>query len=205
MKFTGPKAKRCRRQGTNIYGSDKYDKILQRKPYGPGKGPRSRGKRPSEYGRQLLEKQKARDMFGLSEKQFHRMYKLASASMGQTGDTMLRLLERRLDNVIYRAGFALTRLQARQFAAHGLFTVNGVRVTTPSYSLKEGDIVEVRGKSKQSSVFSPILEAHEKYMPPSWLKVDAGSLKVEVTGMPEADDFEQAIDVRQVIEYYSRR
>ena len=205
MKFTGPKAKRCRRQGTNIYGSDKYDKILQRKPYGPGKGPRSRGKRPSEYGKQLLEKQKARDMFGLSERQFVRVYKAAAASQEQTGDMMLRLLERRLDNAIYRSGFAFTRLQARQFAAHGLFTVNGVRVTSPSYLLKEGDVIEVRGKSKSSNVFSPIIEAHDKYMPPSWLKADPSSLKSEVVGMPSTDDFEQAIDVRQVIEYYSRR
>lgn len=205
MKFTGPKAKRCRRQGTNIYGSDKYDKILQRKPYGPGKGPRSRGKRPSEYGKQLLEKQKARDMFGLSERQFVRVYKAAAASKEQTGDMILSILERRFDNTLYRAGFAFTRLQARQFASHGLFTVNGVRVTTPSYQLKEGDVIEVRGKSKSSNVFSPILEAHDKYMPPSWLKVDASNLKAEVVGTPTADDFEQAIDVRQVIEYYSRR
>ncbi len=205
MKFTGPKAKRCRRQGTNIYGSDKYDKILQRKPYGPGKGPRTRGKRPSEYGKQLLEKQKARDMFGLSERQFHRLYETASATTGQTGETLLQLLERRLDNVLYRAGFALTRLQARQFAGHGLFAVNGTRVTSPSFCVKPGDIVEARGRSKSSPVFSTILEAHEKYMPPSWLKVDSGNLKVEVTGQPTADDFEQAIDVRQVIEFYSRR
>ncbi|MCA9370412.1 MAG: 30S ribosomal protein S4 [Candidatus Peregrinibacteria bacterium] len=205
MKFTGPKAKRCRRQGTNIYGSDKYDKILQRKPYAPGKGPRSRGKRPSEYGRQLLEKQKARDMFGLSERQFVRLYKAAAASKAQTGDMILQLLERRLDNTIYRSGFAFTRLQARQFASHGLFTVNGVRVTSPSFLLQEGDVVEIRGKSKNSNVFNPIIEAHDKYMPPSWLKVDANSLKTEVVSLPSADDFEQAIDVRQVIEYYSRR
>lgn len=205
MKFTGPKAKRCRKQGTNIYGSDKYDKILQRKPYGPGKGPRSRGKRPSEFGKQLLEKQKARDMFGLSERQFVRVYKAAAASREQTGDMMLRLLERRLDNTLYRAGFAFTRLQARQFACHGLFTVNGVRVTSPSYLLKEGDVIEIRTKSKSSAVFNPILEAHEKYMPPTWLKVDASNLKAEVVGTPSPDDFEQAIDVRQVIEYYSRR
>ena len=205
MKFTGPKAKRCRRQGTNIYGSDKYDKVLQRKPYGPGKGPRDRGKRPSEYGKQLLEKQKARDMFGLSERQFHRLYKAAAASKEQTGEQLLSLLERRLDNTLYRAGLAFTRLQARQFAAHGIFMVNGVRVTSPSYRMKEGDVIEVRSKTKSSPVFSPITEAHEKYMPPSWLKVDAGNLKVEVVGTPQADDFEQAIDVRQVIEYYSRR
>jgi len=205
MKYTGPKAKRCRRQGTNIYGSDKYDKILQRKPYGPGKGPRTRSKRPSEYGRQLLEKQKARDMFGLSERQFVRLYKAAASSQEQTGETLLKLLERRLDNTLYRAGFALTRLQSRQFSAHGVFMVNGVRVTSPSYSVREGDIIEVRTKSKSSPVFTPIVEAHEKYMPPSWLKVDPSSLKIEIVGLPTADDAEQAIDVRQVIEYYSRR
>ncbi|MDP7068948.1 MAG: 30S ribosomal protein S4 [Candidatus Peribacteraceae bacterium] len=205
MKFTGPKAKRCRRHGTNIYGSDKYDKILQRKPYGPGKDPRARGRRPSEYGKQLLEKQKARDMFGLSERQFVRLYKAAAACKEQTGDMILQFLERRLDNTIYRAGFAFTRLQARQFTSHGIFLVNGVRVTSPSYRLKDGDVIEVRERSKTSPVFSPILEAHEKYMPPSWLKVDASKLRAEVSGVPQADDFEQAIDVRQVIEFYSRR
>lgn len=205
MKFTGPKAKRCRRHGINLFGSDKYDKILQRKPYGPGKGPRTRGKRPTEYGKQLLEKQKARDMFGVSERQFNRLYKTAANLKGQTGDELLSLLERRLDNVLYRAGFALTRLQSRQFTSHGLFTVNGVRVTSPSYSVKEGDVIAVRPKSKNSSVFTPIMDAHEKYMPPTWLKVDAGALALEITGQPTVDDFEQAIDVRQVIEYYSRR
>ncbi len=205
MKYTGPKAKRCRRHGSNIYGSDKYDKVLQRKPYGPGKGPRSRGKRPSEYGKQLLEKQKARDMFGISERQFRKMYVTASASKGQTGDMLLKLLECRLDNAIYRAGFAFTRMQARQFAGHGMFTVNSVRVTTPSFILKPGDILEARTKAKSSPVFVPILEAHEKYMPPAWLKVDSGSLKAEVIGSPGTEDYEQAIDVRQVIEYYSRR
>ena len=205
MKYTGPKAKRCRRQGVNIYGSDKYDKILQRKPYGPGKGPRTRSKRPTEYGRQLLEKQKARDMFGLSERQFVRLYKAAVASQDQTGDTLMKLLERRLDNALYRSGFALTRLQSRQFSAHGVFTINGVRVTSPSYRLKIGDVIEVRSKSKSSPVFTPILEAHEKYMPPSWLKVDPSNLKVEVVALPVVEDAEQAIDVRQVIEYYSRR
>ena len=205
MKYTGPKAKRCRKHGVNIYGSDKYDKILQRKPYGPGKGPRARGKRPSEYGKQLLEKQKARDMFGLSERQFQKLYMIASNTKGQTGDMLLKLLERRLDNVLYRAGFAFTRLQARQFAGHGIFKVNGIRVTAPSYTLEPGDVVEARPQTKSSPVFTPILEAHDKYMPPTWLKVDAGNLKVEVTGSPEAADYEQAIDVRQVVEYYSRR
>lgn len=205
MKFTGPKAKRCRRQGTNIYGSDKYDRVLQKKPYGPGKGPRTRGGRLSEYGKQLAEKQKARDMFGLSERQFHNLYKASAAAIGQTGDVLLQNLERRLDNVIYRAGFALTRLQSRQFVSHGLFMVNGTRVTSPSYQVKEGDVISVRDRSKNSPVFGPITDAHEKYLPPSWLKVNSGSLTVEIVSLPDTESAEQAIDVRQVIEFYSRR
>ena len=205
MKYTGPKARRCRKQGTNLYGSDKYDKILQKKPYAPGKDPKFRGRRPSEYGKQLMEKQKARDMFGLSERQFKKIYAIASAATGKTGETFLRLLERRLDNAIYRAGFAKTRMQSRQIAGHGMFLVNGKRVTTPSYTLKPGDKFEARPKAKTSPMFGPILEAHEKYMPPSWLKVNAAALSAEVTGEPTPEDVEQAVDVRQVIEFYSRR
>lgn len=205
MKYTGPKAKICRRFGTNIYGSDKYDKVLQRKPQGPGKGPRDRMGRKSEYAQQLGEKQKMRSMYGLSEKQFHRVYKEAAAAEGQTGAVMKQLLERRLDNVVYRAGFTLTRLQSRQFVSHGLFTVNGIRVTVPSYRIREGDKVAVRERSKMSPVFDPILQAHEKYMPPGWMKVDARNLSVEITALPDADSAEQAVDIRQVIEFYSRR
>jgi len=205
MKFTGPKAKRCRRQGSNIYGSDKYDKILQRKPQGPGKSPRARAGRKSEYAQQLQEKQKVRDMYGLSERQFRRLYDEAVKSRGgQTGDIMKQLLERRLDNAIYRAGLALTRLQARQMAGHGMFMVNGSRVTSPSYRLKEGDELSVRPRSKNSPLFSSIVSQHEKYLPPGWMKVNSGDLKVSVVGVPTPDDAEQAIDVRQVIEFYSR-
>lgn len=188
----------------NIYGSDKYDKILQRKPYPPGKAPRARLGRQSEYAKQLKEKQKARDMYGLSERQFHRLYKAAAAAKGQTGDVMKQLLERRLDNVIYRAGFALTRLQSRQFINHGLFEVNGTRVTIPSYQVKPEEVVTIRERNKTSPVFGPIVAAHEKYMPPGWLKVDSANLKAEVVKVPEPDDAEQAIDIRQVIEFYSR-
>jgi|TARA_B100002003_G_C14028953_1_gene496035 small subunit ribosomal protein S4 len=205
MKYTGPKAKICRRFGTNIFGSDKYDKILQRKPQGPGKGPRDRMGRKSEYAEQLSEKQKMRSMYGLSEKQFHNLYKEAAAAEGQTGDVIKQLLERRLDNVIYRAGFALTRMQSRQFVSHGLFTVNGVRVTVPSYRIRTGDQIAVREKSKTSPIFGPILQAHEKYMPPEWAKVNASNISLEVAGLPDAESAEQAVDIRQVIEFYSRR
>lgn len=204
MKYNGPKARRCRRQGMNLYAADKYDKILAKKPFGPGKNAKYRAPRPSEYSRQLLEKQRARDMYGLSEKQFSNLYAEASVQTGQTGDAMKQMLERRLDNVIYRAGFAKTRLQSRQFVGHGLFMVNGKRVTTPSYRVRPGEVVTIRPQSKDSPVFAPILAAHEKYTAPKWLKVDTGSLKVEVVTVPEATDAEQAIDMRQVVEFYSR-
>lgn len=205
MKYTGPKAKICRRFGINIYGADKYDKILQRKPQPPGKSPRARLGRKSEYAQQLMEKQKMRLLYGLSEKQFRRLYDQASGIKSKpTGDSMRELLEQRLDNAIYRAGFAMTRLQARQFVSHGLLTVNGQRVTVPSYKVRQSDIVEVRTRNKTSQIFADIVAAHDKYMPPSWLKVNSGTLSFEVINLPEAEAAEQAIDVRQVIEFYSR-
>lgn len=204
MKYTGPKAKKVRRQGVNIYGSDKYDKILQKKPYGPGKSPKSRPGRKSEYANQLTEKQKARDMYGLSERQFRRLYDTASASGGETGLRLRQLLETRLDNTIFKAGFAMTRLQSRQFVGHGLFLVNGVRVTSPSYQVSEGDKIEIRAKTKSSPVFQAISDAHDKYTPPAWMKVDAAAKKIEVLSVPVEADLEQAVDARQIIELYSR-
>ena len=204
MKYNGPKARRCRRQGMNLYGTDKYDKILQRKPHGPGKSPRAQQSRLSEFGQQLKEKQKARDMYGLSESQFRRMYDAASKVSGQTGNILKQLLERRLDNTVYRAGFALTRMQARQFVGHGLFLVDGGRVTTPSYQVRPGEVVTVRPQVKDSPVFGPILAAHEKYLPPVWMKVDPGQKRIEVASLPDPDSAEKAIDMRQIVEYYSR-
>lgn len=204
MKYTGPKAKRCRRHGMNLYGVDKYDKILQRKPQGPGKGPRGQTPKKSEYANQLGEKQKTRDMYGLSERQFRRMYDTAAKVSGQTGDFLKQLLERRLDNAIYRAGLATTRMQARQFVSHGMFLVDSVRVTTPSFQVKPGNVITVRPRNKTSPIFSPILAAHEKYLPPNWLKVDSSKMQVEVAALPGAEHAEQAIDMRQIIEFYSR-
>src|SRR3989338_238534 len=114
MKYIGPKAKKCRQQGMNLFGSDKYDRILQKKPYAPGKGPRVRSGRKSPYARKLLEKQRVRTLYGINERQFRRLYEDASRAKGQTGEILKQLLERRLDNVIYRAGFSLTRLQSRK-------------------------------------------------------------------------------------------
>ena len=204
MKYTGPKARRARRLGVNLYGSDKYDKIMAKKPYGPGKGPKTRSGRDSEYAQQLKEKQKARVIYGLSEKQFARLYSEAVKSKGRTGDQIKQLLEQRLDNLIYRAGFAMTRMQSRQFAGHGLFMVDGHRVTTPSYRVQPGQVISIRKQAKDSPVFVSIRERNQKYLAPKWLKVDTDALKVEVISTPDAADAEQAVDMRLVVEYYSR-
>ena len=204
MKYTGPKARKCRRHGMNLYASDKYDKVLQRKPYGPGKSPKSRAGRDSEYSKQLKEKQRARDMYVLSERQFARLYREASRAKGRTGDQMKQLLEQRLDNLIYRAGFALTRLQARQFAGHGLFMVDGQRVTSPSYRVRPGEVITVRPKVKDSPIIVGNLEKNDKYLPPKWLKVNPAARAIEVIAVPGPEDGEQAVDMRQVVEFYSR-
>jgi small subunit ribosomal protein S4 len=204
MKYNGPKARRVRRLGVNIYGSDKYDKVLQRKQNGPGKNPKDRPGKLSEYGQQLREKQKARDMYGLSESQFSRLYGMATKVTGQTGDALKQMLEQRLDNVVYRAGFAMTRIQSRQFVGHGLFMVDGVRVTVPSFQVKPGQVITVRPQSKDSPVFGTIAAAHQKYTAPEWLKVDAGQLRAEIVSLPKPEHAEQAIDMRQIVEFYSR-
>lgn len=204
MKYTGPKARRCRRQGANIYGSDKYDRVLQKKPYGPGKGPKVRSAKKSEYAVQLQEKQKVRDAFGVSERQFKRYYMEALRSVGASGEAMLQLLERRFDNVIYRAGFALTRLQARQMAGHGMFLINGRRCNIPSRRVAPGEIIEIRLRSAGSPMFAGILHATEKFVPPSWMNVDPSKLRIEIVSLPSQPHFEQGLDIQKVIELYSR-
>ncbi len=204
MRYTGPKARKARRLGMNLYGSDKYDRIMQKKPFGPGKNAKTRQGRDSEYAKQLKEKQKARDMYGLSESQFRRLYGEALKQKGKTGDQMRSLLEQRFDNVLYRAGFALTRFQARQFAGHGLFLVDGKRVTIPSMRVRPGQVITVRPRAKDSPIFGIILEKNDKYNAPKWLKADPNALRAEVVAVPASDDGEQGVDMRLVVEFYSR-
>lgn len=204
MRYTGPKARRCRRQGVNLYGSEKYEAILQRKPYPPGKTPKSRLERQSSFAQQLRMKQRARDIYGLTEQQFRRVYREAASQKGQTGETMLQLLERRLDNTLYRAGFAHTRLQARQMAAHGLFLVNSRRVTLPSFRVVPGMILCMRPRSSDSPLFTEVPMRQQKFSPPSWLRLDVSGGRVEVLGLPGGTEVEQTIDIRQVVEFYSR-
>ncbi|MFA5842916.1 MAG: 30S ribosomal protein S4 [Candidatus Gracilibacteria bacterium] len=203
-RYRGPRARHCRRLGVNIYGSEKFDKILAKRNFPPGMHGQSHFSKKTEYAKQLLEKQKARLMFGLTEKQFHNYYKKAESGNGVTGEELLRLLERRLDNVIYRTGFAKTRAQARQMVGHGLFKMNGRRITIPSIQVKIGDKVEIRTKNANSPIFESVKAGKEKIKPPSWLKAEAAKLTLEVVALPEKDDLEQLIQSSLIVEFYSK-
>ena len=204
MKYIGPKARLCRREGFNLFGSDKYQKIMAKRATIPGMHGGKRQGKFTEYAKQLREKQKLKRMFGLSEKQFRRTFDKAESMKGVTGENLLQLLEQRIDNVVYRSGFAMTRMQARQFVSHGLFMLNGRRVDVPSIMIKEGDVIEVRPKSKGSSVFIKNLDVNEKYNAPSWLSVDKKSISVKITGVPTNEHYEQAISPQMIVEFYSR-
>lgn len=188
----------------NLFGSPKYEKILTKKGYPPGMHGRSKFAKKSEFGGQLEAKQRARFLYNVSEKQFEHYYHIAAKMEGVTGEQLLMLLERRLDNVIFRAGFAVTRFQARQIASHGLVKLNGRRVNIPSVSVKEGDRIEVRERSMDSKLFANNLETNKKYAPPKWLVVDQKKLAITIKRLPEKEELEQAIDSQLVVEYYSK-
>lgn len=204
MRYTGPKARLCRREGINLFGSPKYQKILQKRPGIPGIHGGGRMGKMTEYARQLREKQKAKRAYGLSEKQFYRCFQEATRMKGVTGENLFELLERRLDNVLYRAGFALSRPQARQFATHGLFMLNGRRVDIPSIIVREGDVIEVRPKTKGSAIFHKNAEDLKDYTAPAWLKAETGKLKVEILELPTPQHFDAFVDTQLIVEFYSR-
>lgn len=194
-RYLGSKAKICKRVGANIYGTPKYDAILAK-----ASSKKKTMKKSSEYGTQLLEKQKARFMFGISEKQFERYFEKALHSQGVTGAELLRSLERRLDNVIYRAGLAQTRPQARQMASHGHFELNGHKVTVPSIAVRPGDVITLRKKMETSPLYVGFGEVESL----KWLKIDAKKKTVTVERLPEEDELERTIAVQLIVEYYSR-
>lgn len=202
MRYTGPKARLCRREGINLFGSDKYDKILAKRPQAPGQHG-AKGSKLSGYGKQLREKQKVRIMYGLSEKQLRKLFADAKKMEGMTSLNMMKLLEQRLDNVVYRAGFARTRMQARQMVNHGHFMLNGHRVTTPSIRVKAGDTFQVRDKAKNSPLFQGFKELKSD-ISPSWINVTKSNLSIEVKSLPGDDDIEHIIDPALIVEFYSR-
>ncbi|HOG27414.1 MAG TPA: 30S ribosomal protein S4 [Candidatus Cloacimonas sp.] len=203
-KYTGPKARLCRKFGENIYGNAKYDKILSRRKFPPGQHGRTLRRKPTDYNLHLREKQKLRNTYCLLEKQFSNYFKKAAKASGVTGDNLLQLLERRLDNVVYRMGFAVTRMQARQFVNHGHFLVNGRKVDIPSYLLKEGDIIEVRTQSRSMKALVEAMDKTEVTSPYSWLSIDKENFRGQFNSIPAVSEIPVTCDLRLVVEFYSK-
>lgn len=199
-----PIVKQSRREGYALH--PKAHKIMAKKSGIPGQHGRSRQGKVSLYAQQLREKQKVRRLYGLLEKQFARLMKDANRAEGQSGEVLLQLLERRLDNVIYRAGFATSRRAARQLVTHGHFMLNGRRVDIPSIRVKVGDEIVVRPKSAKSGYFANIENILKDSVqgPLSWLKSDSKKLAVTITGLPKRDEAEPDITEQLIVEYYSR-
>ncbi len=199
-----PIVKQSRREGYALH--PKAVKIMAKKSTPPGQHGRSRQAKPSLYATQLREKQKVRRLYGLLEKQFSRLMKEASRSRGQSGELLLQLLERRLDNAVYRAGFSTSRRGARQLVTHGHFLLNGRRVDIPSIRLKEGDEIELRPKSKEATYFKEIDEVFKNtsQVPLSWMKSDIKKINIKITGLPKREEVEDGIEEQLIVEYYSR-
>ena len=201
---TSPIVKQSRREGYALH--PKAHKIMAKKSGIPGQHAHGRQGKMSLYAQQLREKQKVRRLYGLLEKQFARLMVDANRSAGQSGQVLLQLLERRLDNAVYRAGFATSRRAARQLVTHGHFLLNGRRVDIPSIRLKEGDEIVVRPKSTKSAYFTQIDEVVKNTNQPSlsWLKSDVKKLTIKITGLPKREEAEADINEQLIVEYYSR-
>lgn len=199
-RYTGPKTKIARKFGEAIFGPDK---VLSKKNYPPGQHGNSRKRKTSEYGIQLKEKQKAKFTYGVLEKQFRNLFEKASRTKGITGEVLLQLLEARLDNVVFRLGIAPTRAAARQLVAHKHITVDGSVVNIPSYTLKPGQIVGVRERSKSLEVIEAALTGfnHSKY---PWLEWDATSKLGKYLHTPERADIPENIKEQLIVELYSK-
>lgn len=202
-RYTGPKARVSRRLGTNIWGTKGETIALDRRPYPPGEHGRSRRRgNVSEYLLQLQEKQKARHTYGLTERQFRNIFTEASRRQGVTGDNMLRFLELRLDNVIYRAGWGATRPQSRQFVNHGHVNVNGRRVTIPSYRVRKGDVIELRSKARSFTVVQWNSDVLDR-TPPAWLD-QSGEFQITVRELPLREQIDIPVREQLIVELYSK-
>ena len=202
-RYTGPRARVSRRLGTNIWGTKGETIALDKRPYPPGEHGRSRRRGSvSEYLLQLQEKQKARFSYGLTERQFRNIFAEASRRQGVTGENMLRFLELRLDNVIYRAGWAAPRPQARQFVGHGHVNVNGRRVDIPSYRLRKGDVVELRPAAQDFTVVQWNLDVLDR-TPPAWLDRNE-QFQVTVRELPIREQIDIPVREQLIVELYSK-
>ncbi len=201
MRYTGPKVKRARRLGFAF--TDKDAKILQKRNFAPGQHGQSRA-RISEYGMQLREKQKAKINYGVTERQFLRYFEKASNKQGVTGDFLLQMLELRLDNIVYRLGFAATRAQARQLVNHGFFEVNGKKVDIPSYATRPGDVISVRENKKNAKYMQVQKEILKNFKSQDWVELKAADFSGKVLSSPTPEQIGNLIDTQLIVEHYSR-
>jgi small subunit ribosomal protein S4 len=199
-RYTGPATRKSRRLGVDLVGGDQS---FEKRPYPPGQHGRARIKE-SEYRQQLQEKQKARFSYGVMEKQFRRYYEEANRLPGKTGDNLLRILESRLDNVVYRAGIARTRRMARQLVSHGHFTVNGVKVDIPSYRVEQHDIIDVKEKSLNTDPFVIARETAGDRPIPGWLQVIGDRQRILVHQLPERAQIDIPLTEQLIVELYSK-
>jgi len=204
-RYRGPVGKISRRLGVGI--TEKGQRILSKRPFPPGQhGPGARKRQVSDYGLQLTEKQKARHMYGVLERQFRRIFAHASRQSGVTGEHLLSLLERRLDNVVYRLGFATTRAQARQIVNHGHITVNDQKTDIPSFTVKIGQVIAVRPESKKLTYFRNLVDSGnlQHYRAPEWLILKSAELSGQIVALPRREDAEPDINEQLIVEFYSR-
>lgn len=206
-RYTGAKCRLCRREGAKLFlkGDRCFtDKCAyERRPYAPGQHGRIR-KKMSDYAVQLREKQKVRRMYGILEEQFRAYFQRADMKKGVTGDNLLIFLERRMDNVVYRMGFANSRNQARQLVRHGVFTLNGRRVTVPSIQVKTGDVVGVREQNRNSPIIKEAQQVIARRGCPAWVEVDGEALKGKVNALPTREDIQFPINEQLIVELYSK-
>lgn len=204
-RYTGPVGKVSRRLNLGI--TEKGQRILSRRPFPPGQhGPNAKRRKVSEYGVRLVEKQKARYMYGVLERQFVRTFERARRMQGETGDNLFSLLERRLDNVVYRMGIATTRAQARQIVNHGHISVNGTKTDIPSFTVKVGETISVRPESRNLIYFQNLglVGGRSGSQVPAWISPEPNDLAARVVSLPTREDAEQGIRAQLIVEHYNR-
>ena len=206
-RYTGAVCRLCRREGQKLFlkGERCYSEkcSVGLRAYAPGQHGQGR-KKSSEYGLQLRAKQTARRFYGVQENQFHHYFEIAERKQGITGDNLLKILESRLDNVVYRVGFASSRAEARQLVGHGHFEVNGSRVDIASYLLKAGDVVSICEKSRGTEKFKAIIEANSARPVPQWIDVNRDQLSAKVVALPNRDQIDAPVEEQLIVEFYSK-
>jgi len=208
MRYTGPKEKLSRKIGENLglktERSFSPKSAFLKKPYKPGAHGKARRRTLSEFGTQLLEKQKIKIIYALTEKQLQKYYNEAIRKKGITGDLLLGAMEARLDNAVFRSGFAPSRIMARQSVSHGHFLINNKKITIPSYPTRTGDIITIRLQSRNKALFFDLAGKLKKHEAPSWLAVDKNNFEIKIKSAPKNEDLPKNLNINAVVSYYSR-